>query len=84
MTTPHPHHDRTVRLLESRLEAIARVSEHSLTGRLVDRHVEAATAATRHAVELELLTPGEADEIWTRVARRHPGVRWCRSPQVAA
>ncbi len=80
----HPHHDRTVRLLEARLEAIARVSDHSLSGLLVDRQVLAAVTATRHAVELELITRGEADEIWARVAQRHPDAHWCRVPRLAA
>lgn len=81
------HHDRTVRLLELRLEALADVSERSLSGaRPLDRRVLAAEAATRHAVELELLSREEAGRIWAAVARRHPGVRWCQSgcPGLAA
>ena len=75
---PHTQHERTVRLLETKLEALARVSEHALSGRLVDRHVDAVTAATDRAVELELISPREAQEIWERVAKRHPDARWCR------
>jgi hypothetical protein len=71
-------HERTLRLLESKLEALAHVSEHSLAAELVDAQVDSAVAATRHAVELELISPAEADEIWTRVAERHPEARWCR------
>lgn len=76
----HPHHDRTVRLLECRLEALAGVSERSLAGpRPLEREVLAVEAATRHAVELRLVSAEEAEAIWAAVARRHPGVRWCRS-----
>jgi hypothetical protein len=79
-------HLRTVRLLETKLEALAVASERSLSGdRAVDPQVRSAVVATRHAVELELLSPGEADEIWGGVASRHPGVGWCRSgPGLAA
>ena len=79
------HHDRTVRLLEGRLEALAHASERSLVARpALDRQVVAVTAATRHAVALELLSSDEAGEIWAAVARRHPGVNWCeRGPELA-
>ena len=77
---PHPHHDRTVRLLEARLEWAADVTERSLSGaRLLDRHVVALEAATRHAVELEVVSPDEARAIWAAVAGRHPTVPWCRA-----
>ena len=77
---------RTVRLLETKLEALAVASERSLSGdRAVDPQVRCAVAATRHAVELELLSPREAGAIWNGVASRHPRVAWCRSgPGVAA
>ena len=77
---------RAVRLLEARLEALAVVSEHSLGGpRPFDPHVLRVTAATKHAVELELLSAEEAGEIWASVASRHPDVGWCRSgPGLAA
>ena len=86
MSGMHPHHDRTVRLLEARLEALAHSSEHSLAGpQAVDRHVVALTVATRNAVELELLSAEEAHAIWAGVARRHPAAGWClRSPVSAA
>jgi hypothetical protein len=75
----HPKHDRTVRLLEARLEALAVVSERAPTGRRpFDRQILGAAAATRHAVALDLLSPQEAGEIWAGVARRHPGASWCR------
>lgn len=75
----HIHHDRTVRLLETQLEALANVTEKSLSGRPIDRQVVALEAATLNAVELDLLSREEAGGIWNAVARRHPGVRWCQS-----
>jgi hypothetical protein len=75
----HPRHDRTVRLLEARLEALAFVSERAPRGgRPYDRHILGAAAATRHAVALHLLSPEEAGAIWAAVARRHPQASWCR------
>jgi hypothetical protein len=80
------HHDRTLRLLECRLEVLAGASERSLSGpRALERQVLAVEAATRHAIDLELLSREEADEIWAAVARRHPLVRWCQGgPGLAA
>ena len=71
--------ERTVRLLQARLEALAVVSERpgSSTGRL-ERGVVALEAATRHAIALGLVSPAEAAGIWAGVARRHPSVGWCR------
>lgn len=75
----HPRHDRTVRLLEARLEALAVVSQRVPgSGRSYDRHILGAAAATRHAVALHLLSSEEAGAIWADVARRHPGASWCR------
>ena len=72
-------HDRIVRLLAVRLEALARVSERSLAGsRPLEPDVLRAAVATRHAIELDLLSLEEADEIWAEVARRHPDAGWCR------
>ena len=72
-------HDRIVRLLEVRLEALARVSDRSLTGSSsLEPDVLRAAVATRHAIELELLSLEEAEAIWDTVARRHPGASWCR------
>ena len=72
-------HDRTVRLLEARLEALARVSERALAGsESLEPSVLRAAAATRHAIELELLSLEEAGAIWAQVARRHPHATWCR------
>jgi hypothetical protein len=82
----HLHHDRTVRLLESQLEALANVTERLLSGRPIDRQIVALEAATLHAVELDLLSREEAGGIWSAVARRHPAVRWCQGgcPGLAA
>ncbi|MGH3040342.1 MAG: hypothetical protein ACRDNG_01130 [Gaiellaceae bacterium] len=79
-------HDRTLRLLEARLEALAGACERDPRGELrLEREIVAAIAATRHAVALELITPREAEGIWATVARRHPGSAWCRTgPRVAA
>jgi hypothetical protein len=75
----HPRHDRTVRLLEARLEDLALVSERAPAGgRSFDRHILGAAAATRHAVALRLLSSEEARAIWAGVAGRHPGAHWCR------
>jgi hypothetical protein len=75
----HPRHDRTVRLLEARLEALAVVSQRAPSGRRpFDRHILGVLAATRHAVALDLLSQQEAGEIWAGVARRHPDASWCR------
>ncbi|HEY3069401.1 MAG TPA: hypothetical protein VGJ34_03715 [Gaiellaceae bacterium] len=79
-------HDRTVRLLATRLETLAVASLRSPGGERTYRdHILAALAATRHAVALELLSPTEADTIWADVARRHPEAGWCRGgPRLAA
>ena len=80
----HPRHERTVRLLEARLEALAVVSERAPNGRRPDdRRILGAVAATRHAVALDLLSAQEAGEIWAGVARRHPDASWCRDPVFA-
>jgi hypothetical protein len=83
----HPRHDRTARLLERRLEVLADTSERCLSGpRPLEAQVLAVEAATRHAVDLDLLSREEAGAIWAAVARRHPSVRWCQAgcPGVAA
>jgi hypothetical protein len=57
-------HERTLRLLEARLEALAVVTERAPGGaRRYDRQIEGVFAATRHAV-----------------AQRHPGAGWCQTP----
>jgi hypothetical protein len=82
----HLRHDRTVRLLAARLETLAVASLRSPGGeRIVRHHVIAAVAATRHAVDLQLISAAEADSIWAEVAERHPEAGWCRSgPRLAA
>ena len=79
-------HDRTVRLLAARLETLAVASMRTPGGeRMVRHHILAAVAATRHAIDLDLLTSDEADSIWAEVAERHPEAGWCRSgPRLAA
>ena len=78
-------HDRTLRLLEARLEALAGACERSPRGdRRLEREIGAAATATRHAVELGLITAREADAVWAAVARRHPGAPWRRSRLLAA
>jgi hypothetical protein len=72
-------HDRTLRLLEARLEALADACERSPRGEVrFEPEIEAAAAATRHAVELGLISTSEGDRIWTAVARRHRGAPWRR------
>jgi hypothetical protein len=79
-------HDRTVRLLAARLDTLALASMRTPGGeRMVRHHIVAAIAATRHAVDLGLLSSTEADTIWAEVAERHPDARWCRQgPRLAA
>jgi len=79
-------HDRTVRLLAARLDALAVASLRAPGGERVYRHhILAAIAATRHAIDLDLLSSAEADSIWSDVAARHPEAGWCRSgPRLAA
>lgn len=82
----HTRHDRTVRLLEGRLEALALACRRSPRGeRRYEREIVAAAAATRHAVALDLISPEEAGLIWATVARRHPEASWCQAgPRIAA
>jgi hypothetical protein len=78
-------HDRTARLLEARLEALAIASARAPRGeRDLDREIVAAVAATRHAVALEILSFEEAAAIWSAVSQRHPGAAWCRTSPLAA
>lgn len=82
----HARHDRTLRLLEARLETLALASQRSPRGgQPFERQIVAAVAATRHAVALELISSEEAGAIWATVASRYPGAAWCRTgPQLAA
>jgi hypothetical protein len=76
---PRAHDGRVARLLETRLEGLAVLSERSACSPVrLERGVVALEAATRHAVALGLLSPSEAARIWAGAARRHPAVRWCR------
>ena len=72
-------HDRTLRLLEARLEALADACERSPQGeRRFEPEIVATVAATRHAVELGLISAREGNTVWAVVARRHPRADWCR------
>jgi hypothetical protein len=76
----HARHDRTLRLLEARLDALAGACEHSRRGELrFEREIAAAAAATRHAVDLGLISALEGDAVWAAVAARHPRAAWCRT-----
>jgi hypothetical protein len=78
--------DRTLRLLEARLEALAGISEREPRGEVrLEREIAAAAAATKHAIDLDLISVEEAGAVWGRVAGRHPDAGWCRSgPRLAA
>ena len=72
-------HDRTLRLLEARLEALADACERAPRGeRRFEPEIDAAVAATRHAVALGLISADEGGAVWADVARRHPRAAWCR------
>ena len=79
-------HDRTLRLLEARLEALADACERAPRGeRRFEPEIVAAVAATRHAVELGLISAHEGDAVWSAVASRHPRAAWCsRGPRLLA
>jgi hypothetical protein len=73
-------HDRTLRLLEARLETLAKASERTPRGELrLEAQILATAAATRRAVSLGLIHAHEADRAWAAVARRHPRAAWCRN-----
>lgn len=76
--SPDARHDHTRRLLAGRLEELARASERrpARGEQQLELRVLAALAATRHAIELGLLSTEEADAIWASVAERHPS--WVR------
>lgn len=79
-------HDRTLRLLEARLEALADACERAPRGeRRFEPEIVAAAAATRHAVELGLISAQEGDAVWSAVASGHPRAAWCsRGPRLLA
>jgi hypothetical protein len=77
--------ERTRHMLEARLEGLACVCERSpSTKRLLEVQVTAVAAATRRAVELDLLSSEEATAVWAAVAGRHPRAEWCRYGPLAA
>jgi hypothetical protein len=79
-TEPNERHDRTVRLLEAKLEALAAATErHLCSARPHEGEALALETATHHAVALRVVSAGEAVAIWCAVAERHPTVRWCRA-----
>jgi hypothetical protein len=79
-------HDRTLRLLEARLEGLAGASERAPRAELrFEREIGAVVAATRHAIALGLISAEEAGAVWAVVAERHPEAAWCRAgPPLAA
>jgi hypothetical protein len=78
-------HERTVRMLEARLEGLACVCERSpARARRLEGQAMALAAATRRAVELDLLSAEEATAVWASVAGRHPAAEWCRAGPLAA
>jgi hypothetical protein len=65
--------ERTARLLSQRLEDLAETLERSgASTKSVARLIELASVATLHAVQLELLSPDRAGQIWEGAERRHP------------
>lgn len=77
--SPNARHDHAVRLLAGRLEEIALATERRpARSPELETRVLAALAATRHAVQLELMSAEEADAIWASVADRHPAAPWLR------
>jgi hypothetical protein len=71
--TEQARRERTERLLASRLEELAgsleRCGAHEPQA---ERRLEAASAATRRAIELRLLDGRRAADIWADATRRHP------------
>jgi hypothetical protein len=65
--------ERTERILIARLEELAQALERSGTPSAdIARQLGSASIATMNAVELNLISPEAADEIWREVAERHP------------
>ena len=61
--------ERTARLLSARLAAAVRAP----VGRERARRLELASLATANALRLELLSPGEAESIWTAAGAGYSG-----------
>jgi hypothetical protein len=67
--------ERTARILSARLDELATTLEReALPRHVAARLVESASVATAHAVALELLSAGQASELWQEAAEHHPGV----------
>ncbi len=79
-------HDRTLRLLATRLEVLALAGERNVKRKPeLEPYVLGAAAATRNAVRLELISAEEASRIWADVSARHPEIRWAKDgPSLAA
>ncbi len=68
--------DRTERLLSRRLDELASTLERpGAAAQPAARLLELASVATRHAVELHLLSSERAAAIWEAAATRHPVLR---------
>lgn len=78
-------HDRTLHLLEARLEGLACVCERTPAGaRRFEAQIASVAAATRRAVALELVSEEEVAAVWAAVALRHPHAEWCQAGPLAA
>jgi hypothetical protein len=74
--TPEMRSDRTERLLSGRLDELASTLERpGAPAQPAARLLELASVATRHAIELHLLSQERATAIWEAAARRHPVLR---------
>ena len=66
--------NRTARVLGAHLDRLATTLERgAVAPSAAARLLDSATAATTHAVTLELLTASSAGELWREAAERHPG-----------
>jgi hypothetical protein len=66
--------ERTANMLSARLECLALAAERPGRHDELEDAVRLASVATRNAVELHLLSPTRAEEIWADSARRHPSL----------
>jgi hypothetical protein len=64
--------ERTAKLLSARLECLALAAERPGPHPELASSLQLASAATRHAVELQLLSAKQAEDIWAETTRRHP------------
>jgi len=59
--------------LQARLEALGHVAERApVNERALEAELLRTEIVTQRAVELRLLTPPQAEEIWARSRARHP------------